>query len=139
MPLKVSGFFTFLSQTRTKKCVFESKSGLNKLENLFFFYRFCNGFICCPCVHVRPEGGDLSGNMKTLKDEGFNVAFNAASDSLSGPWSHTRSAHLFFYLLRLFLAAAAAINLGKDGRNERPTEVRQSDPVPAKCGGVFSC
>lgn len=44
----------------------------------------------------------------------------------------TRSAHLFFYLLRLFLAAAAAINLGQGGRNEGTIEVRQSGPVPAQ-------
>lgn len=80
-------------------------------------------------VHVCTSDlrGNLSGNMKTVKEEGFNMAFNTAS------------AHLFFYLLWLFLAAASAINLGKDGRNEWTTEVRQSNPVPVKCGGVFSC
>lgn len=29
--------------------------------------------------------------MKTVQDEGFNMAFNTASDSLSGRWSHTLS------------------------------------------------
>lgn len=91
-------------------------------------------------VHVcTSDRGNLSGNMKTDEDEGSNMAFNTASDSPVVADGVTRSAHLFFYLLRLFLAAAAAINLGRDGRNERTTEVRQSDPVPAQCGGVFSC
>lgn len=51
----------------------------------------------------------LRGNLivKTVKDEGFNAALSPPSTSPAVAEGVTRSAHLF-YLLRLFLAAAAA-------------------------------